>query len=159
MSLKKPNYSVPLTIVVILISAALLWYSSLKEVNKPGPLNDILHKEIPFDSVLKLDPILSQRVKELALKNSKIPLKALETLVYVREFNHAPPSFQGGKPFYNREKRLPIKSKNNKFIKYKEWDVHPLVRGKNRGAERLVTSKKSAYYTRDHYDTFTRIKE
>ena len=36
---------------------------------------------------------------------------------------------------------------------------HPLVPGKNRGAERMVTgSDKSAWYTADHYETFKRIR-
>ena len=39
-----------------------------------------------------------------------------------------------------------------------EWDVHPWVRGVNRGAERLITgSDGGAYFTADHYRTFIRL--
>ncbi|MGO9868230.1 MAG: ribonuclease domain-containing protein [Rhodomicrobium sp.] len=42
---------------------------------------------------------------------------------------------------------------------YQEWDVNPRVPGVNRGAQRLVTgSDGSAYYTDDHYKTFTQIR-
>ena len=44
-------------------------------------------------------------------------------------------------------------------INYQEWDVNRHVPGKDRGAERLVTgSDGSAYYTSDHYRTFTRVR-
>ncbi len=44
-------------------------------------------------------------------------------------------------------------------ITYQEWDVNRKVSGVNRGAERLITgSDGSAYYTSDHYRTFTKIR-
>ena len=53
---------------------------------------------------------------------------------------------------------MPRKDANGKKIKYKEWDVHKKVKGKNRGAERLVTgSDGRAYYTDDHYGSFIQI--
>ena len=46
-----------------------------------------------------------------------------------------------------------------KAISYQEWDVNPKVHNVNRGAERLVTgSDGSAYYTSDHYRTFTKVR-
>ena len=40
--------------------------------------------------------------------------------------------------------------------RYREYDVHPKVPGKNRGAERIVIDQRTgkAYYTADHYRTF-----
>jgi ribonuclease T1 len=46
-----------------------------------------------------------------------------------------------------------------KPARYREWDVNPKKKGKNRGAERLVTSEKRAWYTRDHYETFEELKQ
>ena len=93
--------------------------------------------------------------QELTENNVDIPSHALVTLAYIRANNIAPPNYVGGRIFQNREKRLPKLEKG----KYKEWDVHPKQKNKNRGAERLVTSPSKAYYTEDHYDTFTQIKE
>jgi guanyl-specific ribonuclease Sa len=54
--------------------------------------------------------------------------------------------------------RLPESGPNGP-ITYREWDVNPNIKGVDRGKERLVTgSDGSAYSTRDHYDTFVRIR-
>jgi guanyl-specific ribonuclease Sa len=82
-----------------------------------------------------------------------IPDYALETLKYIRKHKKAPENYVGGRNFQNRERQLP------RGEKYQEWDVHPKIQGKNRGAERLVTSDSKAYFTSDHYRSFTEIKE
>jgi guanyl-specific ribonuclease Sa len=68
--------------------------------------------------------------------------------------------YKGGGKFENVGKgaRLPDSGPGGP-ITYREWDVNPYVKGVNWGAERLVTgSDGSAYYTRDHYDTFVRFR-
>ncbi len=91
---------------------------------------------------------------------AKIPAHALDVLRYVRRNGTAPDGYVGGREFQNREKRLPAKDDQNKRIRYSEWDVHPKVQGKNRGAGRLVTgSDQSAWYSKDHYKTFIKINE
>ena len=64
----------------------------------------------------------------------------------------SPPGYVGGIEFHNRERKLPPG-------RYREYDVHARVRGKDRGPERLVVEQETglAYYTPDHYRTFTRI--
>ena len=59
------------------------------------------------------------------------------------------PGYIGGRDFQNRERRLP----NGR---YREYDVHPKVRGRARDAERIVIEQRTgkAYYTGDHYRTF-----
>jgi ribonuclease T1 len=90
---------------------------------------------------------------------TQVPAYVLETLAYVRNNNRAPEGFVGGRTFENREKRLPQKAPDGSKVRYREWDVHPKVRGQNRGAERLVTgSDQSAWYTADHYKRFSRIE-
>lgn len=82
-----------------------------------------------------------------------VPQRALDVLAYVKKSNKAPEGYVGGRKFENRENRLP------RNTTYQEWDVRPKVKGKNRGAERLITSKdKHAYYTNDHYRSFTKIE-
>jgi len=88
-----------------------------------------------------------------------IPAYVIKTLDYVRKNNKAPDGFVGGRVFQNREKRLPEYDNSSHKVTYNEWDVHPKKEGVNRGAERLITSAKDAYYTKDHYQTFTHIDE
>jgi ribonuclease T1 len=88
-----------------------------------------------------------------------VPEKVQKVLQYVDEHHKAPQGYVGGRTFQNRERRLPLKDRAGKPIRYREWDVNPKVRGKNRGPERLVTgSDGSAYYTPDHYRTFIKIR-
>ncbi len=90
---------------------------------------------------------------------ANVPAYALETLSYIKAHNEAPNGYVGGRTFENREKRLPKQAPDGSKIRYREWDVHPKERGKNRGPERLVTgSDRSAWYTADHYKRFTRIE-
>ena len=72
------------------------------------------------------------------------PLSAIET-----RRGEPPPGYIGGRTFQNRERVLPRG-------RYREYDVHPKVPGKNRGAERIVIDQRTgkAYYTADHYRTF-----
>ena len=89
-----------------------------------------------------------------------IPARVYEVLDYVDTHHKAPDGYVGGRHFGNYEKRLPQKNKmTRKKINYREWDVNPAKQGKNRDAERLVTGDdKSAYYTKDHYETFVQIR-
>lgn len=89
-----------------------------------------------------------------------IPAKVYEVIGYIDLHGKAPDGYVGGRRFGNYEKLLPQKNEiTQKKINYLEWDVNPRKEGKNRGAERLVTGDdKSAYYTRDHYKSFTKIR-
>lgn len=59
----------------------------------------------------------------------------------------------------NRGGDLPAKDSSGKKINYQEWDVNPKKAGQGRDAERIITgSDGSAYYTGDHYNTFTRMR-
>lgn len=79
------------------------------------------------------------------------PPKAKAVLEAVRKRHGEPlPGYVGGRSFQNRERRLPPGQ-------YREYDVNPRIPGRNRGAERLVIEQATgkAYYTDDHYLTFT----
>lgn len=82
---------------------------------------------------------------------SVAPLKAQDLLKRLQERGGAPlPGYIGGRDFQNRERRLPRG-------RYREYDVNPKIRGRSRDAERLVIEQRTgkAYYTSDHYRTFT----
>lgn len=88
--------------------------------------------------------------KVLSLGGYSIPLKARQILKAIQDRQgEPPPGYIGGRTFQNREGRLPRGQ-------YREYDVNPRIRGKDRGAERLVIERYTgkAYYTADHYRTF-----
>ncbi|WP_338874009.1 ribonuclease domain-containing protein [Spirosoma sp. SC4-14] len=95
-----------------------------------------------------------------ALRNQgTVPDKVLKVLEYVRRYGRAPDGYVGGRTFGNFEGHLPKQDASGQRIRYQEWDVNPKIQGKNRGTERLITgSDNHAYYTQDHYNSFTEIK-
>ncbi len=91
---------------------------------------------------------------------SAIPQKAYDTWNYIKSHHTAQKGYIGGRDFQNREKKLPAKNKEGVRIHYKEWDINPSVKGQNRGAERLVSEDfERAWYTSDHYQTFSALNE
>ncbi|MGY5311158.1 ribonuclease domain-containing protein [Nocardia gipuzkoensis] len=69
------------------------------------------------------------------------------------------PGTKGGERWMNRGGDLPATDGSGKSITYQEWDVNPKHPGRSRDAERIVTgSDGSAWYTGDHYKTFTRMR-
>jgi guanyl-specific ribonuclease Sa len=88
-----------------------------------------------------------------------VPEQARLVLRFVRAHGEAPAGIQGGRTFGNYERRLPQRDESGQAIRYQEWDLWPKVRGRNRGAERLVTgSDGRAWYTGDHYRTFQEVR-
>jgi len=86
-----------------------------------------------------------------ATRDVQVPEKAREILAEIQKRNGEPlPGYVGGRVFGNRERQLPRGD-------YREYDVNPKRPGKNRGTERIVIEQRTgkAYYSRDHYETFT----
>lgn len=116
-------------------------------------------KSIPKQEI---DTDFSHQNKSKASHNpiTSIPLKAIDTWHYIRLHHEAPEGYIGGRKFQNRERNLPIKNEQGNRITYFEWDVNPKTRGQNRGSERIVSEEyEKAWYTNDHYQSFTEIKE
>jgi ribonuclease T1 len=114
------------------------------------------------DHVL-LTAVALPHADRVAVLPAGVPSKVVKVLKHIDEHKSAPDGYEGGRTFLNLgrdgEQALPRKDKQGRPIRYHEWDVNPRVPGKNRGAERLVTgSDGSAYYTADHYRTFTKIR-
>lgn len=92
-----------------------------------------------------------------------VPERAYQTLVEIDAGrwpdSAGAPGTKGGDQWMNRDGTLAKTDSSGKTITYKEWDVNPKKRGQSRDAERIVTgSDGSAYYTGDHYETFTRMR-
>jgi len=86
---------------------------------------------------------------------SGVPQPARDVAGKVKSNMGEPPDGHiGGRVFKNAEGKLPQGGA------YREYDVHPYS-GANRGAERVVIDTKTgkAYYTNDHYQTFTEVPE
>lgn len=92
-----------------------------------------------------------------------VPDRAYQTLIEI-DAGRWPdsanaPGTQGGETWMNRDRTLPTQDASGKKITYQEWDVNPKRRGQTRDAERIVTgSDGTAWYTGDHYKTFTRMR-
>ncbi|MFH5208668.1 ribonuclease domain-containing protein [Antrihabitans spumae] len=101
--------------------------------------------------------------RSISAQVSDVPAAATQTLQKIDagswpESANAPGT-KGGETWRNRDRQLPVKDAAGKAITYKEWDVNPKRRGQTRDAERIVTgSDGSAWYTGDHYKTFTRMR-
>ncbi|PBC41852.1 ribonuclease N [Rhodococcus sp. ACPA4] len=95
--------------------------------------------------------------------SSDAPARVLATLVEI-DAGRWPDSAnavgtKGGVTFRNSEGRLPAVGAGGGRVVYQEWDVNPKKSGQGRDAERIVTGNDgSAWYTLDHYETFTRIR-
>jgi guanyl-specific ribonuclease Sa len=100
-----------------------------------------------------------QQTAQETIPKTEIPEKVYRVWEYVKEHYSPMNGYVGGRQFGNYEGHLPKRDGGGNSVMYREWDVNPKVEGKDRGAERLVTgSDGRAWYTNDHYDTFTELK-
>lgn len=100
--------------------------------------------------------------RSAAPSNSAMPQRVLATLARIDAGTWPPQDgsgTQGGRNFGNFEGRLPATDAQGKRAKYTEWDVNVRKPGQSRDAERIITGADgSAWYTLNHYETFTRIR-
>ncbi|MGW5113073.1 ribonuclease domain-containing protein [Nocardia sp. NPDC004123] len=93
---------------------------------------------------------------EVHLVDSTIPQRAWTTLSLIDQGTWPPtdcPGTKGGTTWQNRGGQLPD------GVDYLEWDVNCKQPGRSRDAERIVTGNDgSAWYTGDHYASFTRMR-
>jgi guanyl-specific ribonuclease Sa len=113
--------------------------------------------------VQSLDRETEAPAGDAATSSARVPDKVQKVLGHIDKTGEAPEGYEGGRTFLNLgrngEESLPRRDSRGRSTAYREWDVNPHLPGHNRGAERLVTgSDGSAYYTADHYRTFTKIR-
>ncbi len=143
------------TRLVLWVCATLLLHLGVAFAAEPGPA--LLDTPVPHltpapaqtpaatDGSVRAGPDSTPRQMR-----DTIPSVARETLQAIEARHGEPlPGYVGGRNFQNRERVLPRG-------RYREYDVHPKVAGKNRGAERIVINQANgkAYYTADHYRSF-----
>jgi len=110
-------------------------------------------------AILVIALVAASLVKEDA-GDTSVPAKATDVLAQIQKSGTAPFGYKGGGAFLNDGRSgtqvLPKVDASGVPVTYREFDVNPLRRGVNRGAERIVLgSDGKAYYTGDHYNTFT----
>ncbi len=121
-----------------------------------GTQHAVFPKTVVADPAVKSDKKHGNLVEK---PQEGIPPKVYSVLQYVRNNHHSMEGYEGGRVFSNREKIVPETDEEGKPIDYQEWDVNPKVRGQNRGSERILTgSDGRAWYTNNHYQSFTQIK-
>lgn len=144
--------------------AAFWWINSTQTTVPLEEHLEVVSEDLSYDADEKLIEIEDvdlplDTISLWKINNPDIPKKVLEVLLYVRHNNKTPEGYRGDEVFQNRERLLPQKDEYGNKINYIKYDVNPWVRGVNRGAERLITSKDKSYYTADHYVTFKEIDE
>jgi RHS repeat-associated protein len=100
---------------------------------------------------------------QIAGTAAQIPQHVQDTLTQIKQTGNPPRGYKGGGQFQNDGRNggqvLPKADANGNPISYREYDVKPLQQGVGRGTERIVRgSDGSAWYTTDHYKTFTKIE-
>ncbi|GAA4641128.1 ribonuclease domain-containing protein [Gordonia humi] len=146
-----------LGVVVLLAVVALTWWvdgrSSLDSVESTSS----------GASIVAPSATGSEHSRTAGKPSDDVPARVQQTLDYIDagdwpEAANAPGT-HGGDLFRNAEGRLPRRTADGQKITYREWDVNAKQRGRGRDAERIVTgSNGSAYYTLDHYESFTAIR-
>ncbi|MFI6168292.1 ribonuclease domain-containing protein [Nocardia sp. NPDC051052] len=104
----------------------------------------------------------SVRGDSVVLVSAAVPQRAWDTLARI-DVGTWPPNdgsgTKGGGTWSNRDATLPSTDSSGRRITYQEWDVNIKKPGQNRDAERIVTGNdRSAWYTGDHYVSFTRMR-
>lgn len=107
--------------------------------------------------------VVDTRGDEVGPARTGVPDRAWQTLEHIDAGDWPDaaqaPGTRGGEVFRNREGRLPDRADDGARIGYREWDVNPKAPDRGRDAERIVTGDDdSAWYTDDHYDSFTRMR-
>ncbi|MCF8603153.1 ribonuclease N1 [Gordonia sp. HY442] len=148
-----------LGVIVLLAVVALTWWVDGRSTTDAEP-SAAAQSGV---SVSASDSGSAERSRTAGRPSNDVPARVQQTLGYIDAGDWPDaanaPGTHGGDTFRNSEGRLPKKTSNGKKISYQEWDVNPKQSGRGRDAERIVTgSNGSAYYTLDHYESFTAIR-
>jgi ribonuclease len=120
----------------------------------PGTIFVLVHGSAWFEAA-ELVGAAAGTVWDWLTDGDEVPEKAKDVWEHIQKSGKAPSGYVGGRTFKNAEGLLPPGGA------YKEYDVDPKPpSGTNRNAERLVVDQNTgrAWYTADHYKTFTEIQ-
>jgi guanyl-specific ribonuclease Sa len=111
------------------------------------------------DAVMGLQPAAGNGAVQRLVSVQRNKKAAAGVASSVMANNGAPPAgYVGGRVFENRDGDLPEKDAKGNPIRYWEYDVYKYVEGRNRGKVRVVIdSNWTAWYTNDHYRTFSKL--
>ncbi|MBF0788316.1 hypothetical protein IR123_10585, partial [Streptococcus sp. 19428wC2_LYSM12] len=89
----------------------------------------------------------------------RIPKEVDDVIDYARSHNGAAQDGYKGNRIYNNIPKNPGDQKLPDGPIYREYDIYPNIKGRARGAERIIIGDdESVWYTDNHYKSFTRIR-
>lgn len=148
-----------LAVTLVLTDIILFATACGDTAKRPSPSESTRNEQKTPSETSKGGRKIDETTPPNASTDSRIPAKVYRVLEYVRQNNAPMNGYVGGRNFGNFEGLLPKKGSDGRKLKFQEWDVNPKKNGKNRGTERLITaSNGQAWFTNDHYATFTEIK-
>jgi RHS repeat-associated protein len=107
---------------------------------------------------LTTDATATETAADAPVAFGPAPKNAWETFERVESKGSPLPGYKGGSTFANDGSGGAQILPRGSGVTYREWDVNPNVKGVDRGAERIVTgSDGTAYYTNNHYTSFTQF--
>lgn len=145
---KRPS-AAAITLGMLAVALAVIGVIALRSANFPTPIQEPAPATAEFGSAPAGAPAGGLQ-------------QAQQTLQLIDAGQWPPtdsPGTHGGETWMNRNGQLPGTTGAGASIKYREWDVNRKKPGRTRDAERIITgSDGSAWYTGDHYRTFTRMR-
>lgn len=153
------------TVVVAVVAVVLVLVLSMQDSDSSATTGSATSSSVVTSTQVKSGATTkaAQPTSSAQKASSDAPTRVLATLVEI-DAGRWPDSAdavgtKGGVTFRNSEGRLPAVGAGGGRVVYQEWDVNPKKNGQGRDAERIVTGNDgSAWYTLDHYDSFTRIR-
>jgi len=146
-------------IVAIIVAALMLLIFVAKQFHWNNPSHHGYEPNISNHQNARPENIATPADNAENRNQGNIPAKVYDVLKYIQQNHEAMEGYVGRRVFTNYEKVVPTTDQNGNRIRYQEWDVNPKIHGQNRGTERILTgSDGRAWYTNDHYQTFTEIK-
>ncbi|MFE3545096.1 ribonuclease domain-containing protein [Nocardia sp. NPDC059177] len=150
-------------LVLVLVAVGLSLFGSKSETTTTQPVAGVTSTAPKPGGTIAPKVTAGNSSAAPVTKVAGVPDRAYATLVEI-DAGRWPgsanaPGTKGGEQWMNRGTKLPRKDSAGNPVKYQEWDVNPKQRNRGRDAERIVTgSDGSAWYTGDHYETFTRMR-
>ena len=97
------------------------------------------------------EPVVVRAAYPWCTRNPEVPDYAYDLEEFVRSHNGSPPAgVVGGREYRNDPLKIPPW-----YGPFREYDVHPQVKGQGRDDERVIlgTMDQAAWFTSDHYAT------
>ena len=111
-----------------------------------------------FDQQRSGIPAYEDYLDTLTGNGNGVPDNAYTVANYIQRNGSTLPGYKGGRKYQNIPSNVAGQTLPQIGV-YNEYDINKYIKGKDRGAERIVIGEDaSVWYTNNHYLTFTKIK-